>query len=110
MVARDLGRVHGGPAVHPAPRYPIFHTRGGQPGPKGGRPRPPAPYTKDMLSRDFAKVRELAFGEEEDRKISDMRRSGAVEGDAGAVPCPIRRTRWPIPSQPTIAYGRFTTR
>ena len=39
--------------------------------------------TKDMLSRDFAKVRELAFGEEEDRKISDMRRSGAVEGDAG---------------------------
>jgi hypothetical protein len=36
-----------------------------------------------MLSRDFAKVRELAFGEEEDRKLSDMRRSGAVEGDAG---------------------------
>jgi hypothetical protein len=65
------------------PDTPIFHTRGGQPGPKGGRPRPPAPYTKDMLSRDFAKVRELAFGEEEDRKISDMRRSGAVEGDAG---------------------------
>jgi hypothetical protein len=67
--------------LHPEP--PIFHTRGGQPGPKGGRPRPPAPYTKDMLSRDFAKVRELAFGEEEDRKLSDMRRSGAVEGDAG---------------------------
>jgi hypothetical protein len=40
------------------------------------------PYTKDRLVKDFAEVRALAFGPDEDRKLSDMRRSGAVEGDA----------------------------
>jgi len=64
---------------------PIFRTRGRGKlaGTKGGKPWAPRPYTKDKLASDFAKVRELAFGEEEDRKLSDMRRSGAVEGDAG---------------------------
>jgi hypothetical protein len=28
-------------------------------------------------------VRELAFGKDEKRQLQDMRRSGAVEGDAG---------------------------
>ncbi|MDB5501232.1 MAG: hypothetical protein JWR89_1134 [Tardiphaga sp.] len=50
---------------------------------RGGRPRPSVPYTKDRLVKDFDKVRELAFGPDETRKFSDMRRSGAVEGDAG---------------------------
>lgn len=33
------------------PEMPIFHTRGGDAGPKGGRPRP---STKDTLAKDFA--------------------------------------------------------
>src|SRR3984893_10283325 len=35
------------------------------------------------MEKDFAKVRELAFGPGERRQLGDMRRSGAVEGDAG---------------------------
>jgi hypothetical protein len=37
------------------------------------------------LNQDFRKVRELAFGKEEARQLQDMRRSGAVEGDAGGA-------------------------
>lgn len=63
---------------------PIFRTTATKTVPgRGGRPRPSVPYTKDRLGKDFDKVRELAFGPDEDRKFSDMRRSGAVEGDAG---------------------------
>jgi hypothetical protein len=67
------------------PSAPIFYTRGGQPGPKGGRPRPPAPYTKDTLGDDFRVVRAAEFGPKEYRKIMDFRRSGAVEALAGNV-------------------------
>jgi hypothetical protein len=63
---------------------PIFHTRGSEPGPNGGRPHAPAPYTKDTLSKDFRIVREAEFPGEE-RKISDFRRSGAIEATAGRV-------------------------
>jgi hypothetical protein len=34
-----------------SPSAPIFYTRGGLPGPKGGQPRPSAPYTKDTHVR-----------------------------------------------------------
>jgi hypothetical protein len=63
---------------------PIFRTRGrpAEPG-KGGKPWLPRPYTKNSLVSDFAVIRELAFGPAERRQLADMRRSGAVEGDAG---------------------------
>lgn len=66
------------------PETPIFHTRGGQPGPKGGRPRPPVPYTKDTLSKDFRDVRAVLFIGDT-RKVMDFRRSGSIEAIAGAV-------------------------
>jgi hypothetical protein len=63
---------------------PIFRTTETKTVPgRGGRPRASIPYTKDRLVKDFDKVRALAFGPDETRKLSDMRRSGAVEGDAG---------------------------
>jgi hypothetical protein len=49
----------------------------------GGRHVSPRPYSKSSLNQDFATVRELAFGKDEKRQLQDMRRSGAVEGDAG---------------------------
>jgi hypothetical protein len=64
------------------PDMPIFHTRGAGPGPKGGRPRAPAPYTKDTLAKDFRVVREAEFKGDK-RTIMDFRRSGAVEATAG---------------------------
>lgn len=66
------------------PDMPIFHTRGAGPGPKCGRPQPPAPYTKDTLSKDFRAVRAAAFPGDK-RTIMDFRRSGAVEATAGQV-------------------------
>lgn len=74
---------------------PLFWTRGGRPVSRdgttgrwggdhgGGRHVPARPYTKSSLNQDFRKVRELAFGKDEKRQLQDMRRSGAVEGDAG---------------------------
>jgi hypothetical protein len=74
---------------------PLFWTRGGRPVSRdgatgqwggdhgGGRHIPARPYTKSSLNQDFRKVRELAFGKDEKRQLQDMRRSGAVEGDAG---------------------------
>jgi hypothetical protein len=64
------------------PSAPIFYTRGGQPGPKGGRSRPPAPYTKDTFGDDFRVVRAAEFPGDK-RKIMDFRRSGSVEALAG---------------------------
>jgi hypothetical protein len=64
---------------------PIFWSRGGVSGPKGGRPWPPHPYTKDRLGEDFRHIRALAFGEHDERQLQDMRRSGAVEADAGGT-------------------------
>ena len=66
------------------PSAPIFYTRGGLPGPKGGRPRPPAPYTKDTFGNNFRVVRAAEFPGDK-RKIMDFRRSGSVEGIAGKV-------------------------
>jgi hypothetical protein len=48
--------------------------RGGDRG--GGRPREQVRYTKDLLSKDFRKVRAAEFGSLETRKLMDMRRSG----------------------------------
>jgi hypothetical protein len=74
---------------------PLFWTRGGRPVSRkgatgqwggdhgGGRHIQPRPYTKSSLNQDFRAVRALAFGEIEERQLQDMRRSGAVEGDAG---------------------------
>lgn len=66
------------------PDTPIFHTRGGEPGSKGGRPRPPVPYQKDKLAADFRLVREAEFPGDT-RQIMDFRRSGTVEATAGEV-------------------------
>jgi hypothetical protein len=64
---------------------PLFRTAGSEPGPKGGRRWAPQPYTKDRLEKDFAELRALVFGPDEYRQLSDMRRSGHVEGDAGGA-------------------------
>jgi hypothetical protein len=65
------------------PSAPIFYTKDGQPGPKGGPPRPPAPYTKDTLGDHFRELRIAVFGMAEaggkGRKLMDFRRSGLVE-------------------------------
>ena len=64
---------------------PIFRTRGSVPGPKGGRRWLPRPYSTSKLDRDFRVVRTALFGDGEQRQIADMRRSGAVEADAGGA-------------------------
>jgi len=63
----------------------IFWTMGWVPGAAGGRPRPPSPYLKRKAEEDFAEIRTLVFGADEARVLSDMRRSGAIEADAGGV-------------------------
>jgi hypothetical protein len=67
------------------PNVPIFRTRGSGTTIKGGKPRPPAPYTKNKLAEDFRTIRIAEFGEAENRKLSDMRRSGTVEATAGGA-------------------------
>jgi len=62
---------------------PIFRTAGSEPGPKGGRRWLPQPYSTSRMDSDFREVRKAVFGADEDRQLADMRRSGAVEGDAG---------------------------
>jgi hypothetical protein len=76
---------------------PLFWTRGGRPIARagasgqwggdhgGGRHIVPRPYTKSSLNQDFRTIRELTFGKLEIRQLQDMRRSGAVEGDAGGA-------------------------
>ena len=66
------------------PSAPIFYTRGGEPGSKGGRPWPPVPYTADTLGDDFRAVRGKEFPGDK-RQLMDFRRSGAVEATAGEV-------------------------
>lgn len=63
---------------------PIFRTPGAAPGPKGGRRWMPVPYTKDVIAKHFRWVREAEFKGDQ-RKVSDFRRSGAVEAIAGGV-------------------------
>lgn len=67
------------------PNVPIFRTRGSGTTKKGGKPQPPSPYTKNKLAEDFRTIRTAEFGETEDRKLSDMRRSGTVEATAGGA-------------------------
>jgi hypothetical protein len=64
---------------------PIFRTAGSEPGPKGGRRWLPQPYSTSKMDRDFREVRKAVFGIKEERQLADMRRSGAVEGDAGGA-------------------------
>lgn len=64
---------------------PIFRTKGYTPSQNGGRPRAPAPYTKNQLGKDFREFRSIVFGEEESRKLMDMRRTGSVEANAGGA-------------------------
>jgi hypothetical protein len=61
---------------------PIFRTPGAQTGPKGGRRWLPQPYSKDLLGKHFRIVREAA-SPGDTRKLSDFRRSGAIEVTAG---------------------------
>jgi hypothetical protein len=56
--------------IEQMPDAPIFRNRSG------------APYSKDTLGDDFRDVRE-AIDPTEKRQLADMRRSGAIEGDAG---------------------------
>lgn len=56
--------------VEIAPNAPIFRNRSGN------------AYSKDTLGDDFRDVRE-AIDRTDTRQLADMRRSGAVEGDAG---------------------------
>ena len=56
--------------VEIAPNAPIFRNRSGN------------AYSKDTLGDDFRDVRE-AIDKADTRQLADMRRSGAVEGDAG---------------------------
>lgn len=67
------------------PNAPIFRTRGSGTTPKGGKPQMPAPYTKNKLAEDFRAIRTAEFGPLENRKLSDMRRSGTVEATAGGA-------------------------
>lgn len=65
---------------------PVFRSRGlPQPGPKGGRPHPGRPFTKDILAEEFRAVRTEIFGAAERRQLLDLRRSGAVEAIAGGA-------------------------
>jgi len=64
---------------------PIFRTPGTAPGPNGGRRWSPIPYTKDLAGKHFRRVRRDLFGPKEHRLLADMRRSGAVEADAGGT-------------------------
>jgi hypothetical protein len=64
---------------------PIFRTCGSVPGPKGGRRWLPRPYSTSKLDHDFRVVRTALFGDGEQRQVADMRRSGAVEADAGGA-------------------------
>lgn len=64
---------------------PIFRTAGHVPGVSGGRPRPAVPYQKNSLAEDFRSVRAAVFGRTEKRRLMDMRRTGAVEANAGGA-------------------------
>ena len=70
--------------AEPISNITIFRTKGYAPGPKGGRPRGGALYTKNSLAEDFRAVRAAEFPGDT-RKMLDFRRSGSVEAVAGGV-------------------------
>jgi hypothetical protein len=43
------------------------------------------PGPKSSLNQEFRTIRELTFGKDETRQLQDIRRSGAIEGDAGGA-------------------------
>jgi hypothetical protein len=45
----------------------------------------PQPYSTSKMDRDFREIRNEVFGPNEHRQLADMRRSGAVEADAGGT-------------------------
>lgn len=63
---------------------PIFRSKGHVPGASGGRPRTGGPYTKDTLSKDFRLIRAAVFPGNV-RQLRDLRRTGAVEANAGGA-------------------------
>jgi len=65
---------------------PMFRTKGHVPTEKGGRPRIGVPYEKNTLATDFRTIRTIVFGKDETRRLMDMRRTGAVEANAGGAP------------------------
>jgi hypothetical protein len=82
---RLLERYIAGLGVELLDTAPIFRTSGSAPGPKGGRRWAPQPYSTSKMDRDFREIRAEVFGEKEHRQLADMRRSGAVEADAGGT-------------------------
>ena len=59
--------------VEIAPHAPIFRNRSGN------------PYSKDTLGDDFREGPRASINPSEPRQLADMRRSGAIEGDAGGA-------------------------
>lgn len=70
--------------AEPISSMKLFRTKGYNPGPKGGRPRAAAPYTRNSFSEDFRAVRSVEFPGDK-RQMLDFRRSGSVEAVAGGV-------------------------
>jgi hypothetical protein len=64
---------------------PIFRSKGFVPTEKGGKPYIGVPYQKDSLTDDFRKIRLAVLGAAEKRRLMDMRRTGAVEANAGGA-------------------------
>jgi hypothetical protein len=91
------------------PDTPIFHTRGGQPGPKGGRPRPPIPYTKDrwvtisaLCARPSFRVMAAGCPTSADPARSKLWLARSI---------PLRsRPRWPTRSMTAASHSRPTCR
>jgi hypothetical protein len=73
---------------------PIFRTKGFKPKSKGGRPRLPVPHTKNSLIDDFADVQRTVFGPDEKCRLMDMRRTGAVEANAGGASVEAIPRKW----------------
>ncbi|MGV8830844.1 MAG: hypothetical protein ACOH2N_02615 [Devosia sp.] len=61
----------------------ICKAKGFRIGESGRRLRASTPHTKETQNKDLLKIRTAVFGEAENRIILDMRRSGAVEANAG---------------------------
>jgi hypothetical protein len=57
--------------AEPLGAAPIFRNRSG------------APYSKDVVAKDFRVIRAKVFGKKETRTVADFRRSGTVEALAG---------------------------
>jgi hypothetical protein len=104
-----LERYVAGLGVDLLDNAPIFRTAGSEPGPKGGRRWLPQPYSTSKMDRDFRELRTAVFGKEESRQLADMRRSGAVEGDAGEGSLTDQSTRWRTPWRRHRGCARPTT-